>query len=298
MIDKSPLVSVILPTYNRGEVISRAIDSVLRQTISDFEVIIVDDFSEDNTEQIVKAYSNGRIKYVKHNRNKGGSAARNTGIRNAKGEYIAFLDSDDEFSSTKLERQLECLNKLPNRYVGCYCGSNTRLSQKTGWFKKQIEETFPNERTTPEGQQEVIKDIFLTKIEIGGCSTLFIKKNIIDKMNGFDEKYPRHQDYEFLIRALEYGPIGYLAEDLVTKHETGNPDPLHVEYSKSLLLDYFSEEIDEDTNLIRQRQYFSLGCKYLRESQYLNAIRCLYSGRPKTIRDMLELLNHIIASLS
>ena len=97
---KNPTVSVIIPTYNRAHLVGRAIKSVLNQTYRDFEIIVVDDGSTDNTKDIIKEFQkkDKRIKYIPYEKNKGGSAARNTGIKAAKGEYIAFLDSDDEWA--------------------------------------------------------------------------------------------------------------------------------------------------------------------------------------------------------
>ena len=103
MTDKSVTVSVIIPTYNRAHLVGRAIRSVLNQTYQDFEIIVVDDCSTDNTEEIVKGFNDHRIRYMRHDRNRGGSAARNTGIKASQGKYIAFLDSDDERLLKKAE---------------------------------------------------------------------------------------------------------------------------------------------------------------------------------------------------
>ena len=96
-----------MPTYNREKTIKRAIDSILEQTYQDFEIIIVDDNSKDNTEQIVKSIEDRRIIYIRNEENKGANASRNIGIEMARGEYIAFQDSDDEWLKEKLEYQLE-----------------------------------------------------------------------------------------------------------------------------------------------------------------------------------------------
>ncbi len=112
----NPTVSVIIPTYNRANLVSRAIKSVLNQTYQDFEIIVVDDCSEDNTEEIVKSFNDSRIRYIKHKKNKGGSAARNTGIKRARGKYIAFLDDDDEWLPSKLEKQIMLFEKLSKHY--------------------------------------------------------------------------------------------------------------------------------------------------------------------------------------
>lgn len=107
MDQERPTVSVILPTYNRAHLLERAIQSVLDQTYPDFEIIVVDDASIDNTVNIIKGIINERIRYIRHEKNKGAAAARNTGIKLAKGKYIAFQDSDDEWLRDKLEKQIK-----------------------------------------------------------------------------------------------------------------------------------------------------------------------------------------------
>ncbi len=102
--NKSPLVSVILPTYNRGKLVSKSINSVLNQSYNNFELIIVDDGSTDQTEKIINSFNDNRIVYLKHNYNKHASAARNTGIAKSKGEFIAFLDDDDQWLPKKIRK--------------------------------------------------------------------------------------------------------------------------------------------------------------------------------------------------
>lgn len=107
-----PKVSVIIAAYNRAHLIGRALRTVLEQTYNDFEVIIVDDASTDNTENVIKSFDDARIKYIRHDKNKGAAAAWNTGIRASKGEYIAFQDSDDEWAEDKLEKQMNAFRSL------------------------------------------------------------------------------------------------------------------------------------------------------------------------------------------
>jgi glycosyltransferase involved in cell wall biosynthesis len=113
MSNFNPLVSVILPTYNRAHVLGKAIESILNQTYSNFEIIIVDDGSLDSTEKLVARYRDNRIKYIRHTKNQGAVAARNTGIVASKGEYIAFQDSDNEWLPEKLEKQIAAFNSGP-----------------------------------------------------------------------------------------------------------------------------------------------------------------------------------------
>src|SRR6056297_2960635 len=116
-------VSVIIPTYNRAKTLLRAIDSALAQTIDDLEVVVVDDGSTDNTESVLAAYDDPRVRPVIHETNQGANVARNTGLEHACGEYVAFLDSDDEWHPAKLERQLAVLEERSSDWIGVYCDS-------------------------------------------------------------------------------------------------------------------------------------------------------------------------------
>ena len=100
----------------------RAIQSVLEQTYYELECIVVDDASKDQTEEVISSFEDDRLRYFRHEKNKGASAARNTGIKHAKGELIAFLDDDDEWISTKLEKQVPFLQSLPESFGMVYCG--------------------------------------------------------------------------------------------------------------------------------------------------------------------------------
>src|SRR4030066_2069221 len=153
--DYRPGVSVIIPTYNRARFIERAIRSVLNQTYQNFEIIVVDDASTDDTEERVRRLlPNGRrLKYVRHDINRGAGAARDTGIKNAAGEYIALLDSDDEWLPEKLEKQLQVFKESRDEKLGLvYCGVvlikdnqkvGERLSKEKGYvFEKLLERNF------------------------------------------------------------------------------------------------------------------------------------------------------------
>ncbi|MFC6974687.1 glycosyltransferase family 2 protein [Halomicroarcula sp. GCM10025709] len=129
-----PRVSVVVPTYNRADTVGRAVESALAQTVTDIEVVVVDDGSTDDTAAVVTGIDDERVRYLAHERNRGRSAARNTGIEAARGEYVAFLDSDDRWLPGKLDRQLAELSRRPPEWIGVYCEFLTpsrRLSD--GW---------------------------------------------------------------------------------------------------------------------------------------------------------------------
>jgi len=124
-----PKVSVIIPTYNRSKLLKQTIDSVLNQTLGDFEILVIDDGSTDNTEQVAKAFDDSRIKYF-YKQNGGVSSARNWGLRKAKGRYICFLDSDDLWPKDFLQVMLEKLNQNPG-YGAAYCARTVLLPDGT-----------------------------------------------------------------------------------------------------------------------------------------------------------------------
>ena len=126
---KFPFFSVIIITYNRGNLLPRAISSVLNQTFQNFELIVVDDASTDNTSHVMSKYRSNKIKYIIHEQNSGLPSARNTGIKNSRGKWIILLDDDDEFKENRLEEQYKQIIKDNNAYKIYYCG--TRLGPQS-----------------------------------------------------------------------------------------------------------------------------------------------------------------------
>ncbi len=199
---EKPLVSVIIPTYNRADLLGRAIQSALDQTYQKIEIIIVDDASNDNTEEIVRKFHNKNVVYIRHNCNKGGGAARNAGIIASNGEYIAFLDDDDEWLNDKLEKQIETIKTLSSEWGGIYCG----FYRITGKKSKAVE-VFKNGNL----KTEVLRE----KLDIGSSSTLLFIKKIILEIGLFDETFERNQDFELLIRFFRKYKLFSLKEPLV-----------------------------------------------------------------------------------
>ena len=235
-------VSVILPAYNEADVIDRAIESVRNQTLEDFKLIVVDDCSDDGTADIASSYDDPRMEVVRHSNNRGGGAARNTGIMNAEGRYLAFLDADDEWYERKLEVQHEHLSSMDDSYVGVYCAVHNTNNQ--GSITSAVYERVFDPLTPPdEGGSELIPYVLSREFTLGGSSTLFIRVDTVRQIGGFDSEFDRHQDIEFLIRLLKTGKLAYVDEELMIKHDTGTPSPDIIRDAKVEFFEKFQEEI-------------------------------------------------------
>ncbi len=204
----NPHVSVIIPTYNRAHVLKRAIQSVLDQTYPHFELIIVDDGSEDNTEETVKAFRDQRIIYIRHDRNHGGSAARNTAIKSVRGKYIGLLDDDDEWLPEKLEKQLKKFGELPSDFGVVYTGFSYK-SEKSGILSS----------ITPALSGDVYKS--LLRECILGSPTPLIKKEYFSKTGGFDETLPSCQDWDMWIRLSKHCKFAFVPDVLAYHYVHG-----------------------------------------------------------------------------
>lgn len=189
------LVSVIITTYNTNDKLYRAINSVINQTYKNLEIIVVDDNGVGTegqiiAEKIIKKFSHlNNIKYIKHEKNKNGAAARNTGIKASYGEYIAFLDDDDFFLPTRIEKCVcEILKKESDGVISSVGFINNNKIYKI------------NTVAVKEVRQY---DLLINNNLLGTGSNIFIDKKVLQKLNSFDEEFLRYQDIEFMIRFLE-----------------------------------------------------------------------------------------------
>lgn len=187
------LISVIIPTYNRGSLIKNTINSVLNQTYKNFELLIIDDASTDNTEEIVKGYDDSRIKFVKLDENSQGTKPRNVGIQKSKGEYIALLDSDDEWSPTKLERQLKFLQQFNDEKMVCFTDLKLKEAKKTNYSNN---EEFVN-------GDNILEYILLDKNWVQTSTYMFSSK--LGKETLFNPTLKKHQDWDFCLRLSKNG---------------------------------------------------------------------------------------------
>lgn len=203
-----PAVSIILPTYNREHLISFAIQSVLNQTYSNFELIIIDDGSQDNTGDVVRAFDDARIQYIQHDHNAGVSAARNTGIKQAKGKYIAFLDSDDEWLPEKLEKQLQLFWSQPT------------VAVIYSWLKIQKDSQDNNDQTIRSSKHRgyIYNDLLYTNI-VGTPSTVIAKRECFESEIRFDSNLSCCEDWDVWLQLAKYYQFDVILEPLVKYRE-------------------------------------------------------------------------------
>jgi glycosyltransferase involved in cell wall biosynthesis len=241
-----PVVSIVLPTYNRTDDLGRAIGSVLDQRFANFELVVVDDGSSENTRAVLERFDDERIEYIEHGINRGGSAARNTGIEASSGEYIAFLDDDDAWLPDKLGRQIEELEARPEEWVGVYCDFEVVRHGVSSRLRESIAAVLPVEIPShrPEGGTELLPTVLMGKFPLGGTSTLLVRRTAIDRLGRFDPTFQRHQDWELLVRLLRIGKIACVDEELVVKHESNQSPATAVKAAKRRFFAAFSAEIE------------------------------------------------------
>lgn len=252
-------VSVIIPTHNGFKFLARAVESVLNQTYSEIELIVVDDNGEGSDAQkktqvvIDKFKKNTNLHYLTYETNMNASYARNLGIKNARGKYIAFLDDDDEMLPNKIKLQVECMRKKDCSYAACYTdykisrGSYTEKSREVLEGKPYFEALSRN-------------------FYICGGSNLLVRKDALEAIGGFDESFYRNQDLELLVRLLKKYNIAHVdgIQLIVHMEDRGDRKKTYT-YEGSVkiddfYLDKFSSSIQELNDIDKRKlhQYFAL----------------------------------------
>ena len=203
-------ISVVIPTFNRISLVARAIDSVLKQSLNPYEIIVVDDGSDDGTSEMIQ----NKYKSIKliQQQNNGVSAARNNGIKHAKGDWIGLLDSDDEWTGKKLENQVDRLIKTPE-YDFCHTNEI--------WIRNGVR---VNQRKKHEKYGGYIFDKCLDICRISPSSVLF-RKNILDHVGWFDDQLPVCEDYDLWLRITAEYRILFIDDPLIIKYG-GHDDQL------------------------------------------------------------------------
>ncbi|MBO8173074.1 MAG: glycosyltransferase [Bacillaceae bacterium] len=226
-------VSVIIPTYNRARFIEDAIQSVLNQTYKDYEIIVVDDGSTDDTKDRVIKFGD-KVRYI-YQENQGPSAARNTGIRYARGEYIAFLDSDDRFLPDKLRKQMKYIRRHPTcRFLYSWFYKIKLKKHRT--VKKLIKSKKCKDR-------EQLRYSLLTRQFTIRTSTVLVKKSCFKKVGMFNEDYLYSQDWDMWLRLASRYSAHCLKEPLVEYLSHGK------NRSSRKVSDYHDEIIRNTMNL-------------------------------------------------
>lgn len=292
-----PTVSVVIPTYNRPHLLERAIKSVLQQTYDDYECIVVDDGSTEDIEASVEKFADSRLTYVAHEQNRGGNVARNTGIDAAAGEYVAFLDSDDVWHPEKLAQQVTCLESRSSDWVGVYCLYRTtsdRRGERLRRFVDRILPDGPHATEGPEGGRELIDDLLLDNVPFGGTSTLMIRTDTLESIDGFDESFSRNQDRELLMRLLQTGKLACVDEELVVRYDTDLPTADSIREANEQFAEKFADEIarvEADGHDVMSPYDLFLAKAYVREGRFLEAALALPDGR-LPIRHYVMMLNY------
>jgi glycosyltransferase involved in cell wall biosynthesis len=266
-----PLVTVIIPTYNRGWIVKDAIDSVLEQDFIDYELIVIDDGSDDNTPQILKAYGN-KINML-HQPNKGVSAARNRGIAAASGRLIAFLDSDDQWLPGKLSAQIKFFQDHPEAVIN---------QTQELWIRNGV-------RVNPKKRHHKFSGMIFEK-SLALClvspSAVMIKKSLFSVVGVFDEQLPACEDYDLWLRISCRYPVDLIEKALIVKRG-GHDDQL----SKAAGLDkYRIQSLVKiiDSDLLTPRQY-QAAVMTLKEKCEVYAGGCRKRGREEEAKYFYQL---------
>jgi glycosyltransferase involved in cell wall biosynthesis len=208
-------ISVVIPLYNRREEIGRALASVLRQTRAPDEILVVDDASQDGSAEAVAALGEDRVRLLRHERNRGASAARNTGIEAARGDWVALLDSDDEWDERKLAVQMEALARAPDAAAGV-----------TGYVIRDYRTG--EERAFMPGPEDAGLDALVWGCPLGVGSTLLARRSVFAEVGLLDAALPRLEDWEWLMRYLPVHPLQVVAEPLTIVHKKSDPSRAQV----------------------------------------------------------------------
>lgn len=260
-------VSVIIPAYNCAETISYAINSVLIQEGMTFELIVVDDASTDSTLDNIRAVIDPRLRYIRHENNKGAAAARNTGISLARGRYIALLDSDDVWFPGKLTKQCHALHTADDKTMVCVTAHQLN-HPRAGCIVYG-----PN-------PGHLLRYLANNVCDLSIGTTFFARREVFDRVGMFDERLRRFEDWEWMIRYADLGKTLSLSDN------TAVINVGHRVNATTLLLatQQFFEIIDQSrgprylTERCRARLFFRLAEAYCVAGNYRQAIGSLRSG--------------------
>lgn len=274
------LVSIIIPTYNRRDIVVTAIKSALNQSYRHTEIIVVDDGSTDNTGITIDSLNAG-IKFI-YQDNKGASAARNLGIKSSAGEYIAFLDSDDVWAVDKLKMQIECFTNHPD--IGLV-DTNVQFEDSHG-------NTVPSSKNfnLMKPHENCMRDLpNVFKFPYLGTSTVMIKKSVLDDVGGFDVNLKTAEDLDLWLRIARKYKIYYLANKLVTVRHVDSglsTDPCSYEDNLTVIRNFLRSDVNfRKTQKKLIREVYSL--VHMRYGRALLAINNVGKARSNLFKSLL-----------
>ena len=212
----NPKISVIIPTYNRAQLLPRAIQSVVGQDFKDWELLIIDDGSSDNTKEVLKLYKDDRRISVFTQGNHGVSHARNRAVEMAQGEWLSFLDSDDEWFTHKLSSQIKVLETQSDVEI---------IHGEEIWIRNGVRVNPMKKHEKKSG--DVFKDAL--KLCCISPSTVLLKKTLFEKHKGFREDFPVCEDYDLWLKITSEKSVGFVSSPIIKKYG-GHSDQLSRKY--------------------------------------------------------------------
>lgn len=280
-----PEVSVIIPTYNSARYLTQAVDSVLAQSFKDFEVLVIDDGSTDDTEAVMRRYGQP-VRYI-HKENGGVSTARNRGIAESRGRYAAFLDADDTWLPEKLERQLRALNENPG-YRACYSA-----------FTVCDCDLSPVQVRRSRRQGSVIEDLLSYGNVVGTPSTVLCERSLFEAAGGFDIEMSQCADWDMWVRLASHTEFLYLDESLATYRQHAanmslNASLLERDSVRVLEKAFALPELTAVQRSRRRtaiaRNYMVLAGTYFQAQSYGDFVRCAARAVAMDIRQIAGLI--------
>ncbi|MDO8860414.1 glycosyltransferase [Haliea sp. E1-2-M8] len=203
-----PAVSVIIPVYNRAHLLPRTLDGVLKQTFTDFEVLIVDDCSQDDPASVVAGFQDPRLRYLRQPENRGVAAARNRGLRDARAPLVAFLDDDDEWFPEKLDMQVDLFRRSPREVALIYTGLETVRCEGSHTLQE------------PTARGDLYRELLVRNILHGAGSNAMIRRNVVAEVGFFDENLPAIEDYDYWLRVSRHYKIDCISTPLVRYNDS------------------------------------------------------------------------------
>lgn len=287
-----PTVSIIIPTYGNNTNPVRAINSVLKQNYTHVEVIVVDDNGKDSAQQIyneevISKISDKRVKYVIHEKNRGGSAARNTGANVSTGEYLCFLDDDDEFTDLeKISKQITESIGLDDSWAGTYSSCDIFEGDK------------PYDKVYPTKSGMLLYDYLVGNVRIETACPI-IRKFCFNAIGGFDPSFKRHQDWEFFSRILDRYKLKAVPEATYSRYikmdVARKPSSVRLEYMDKFANAMRNQITSLDTKTLEtalRRKYLQVVFVMFREMKFVRAVQVMRKNH-YSVTDYLMVVWHM-----